>query len=90
MLVKLLISNEAEEITEPFETTLTAESGNNWTFSLNNEMGNEHSKFVWSYDDTTDLGKYVLKTLKLGTYPGAYTIKPTTLSSSSSSNKYYY
>lgn len=86
----IVVKPEAEEITEPFETTLTAESGNNWTFSLNNEMGNEHSKFVWSYDDTTDLGKYVLKTLKLGTYPGAYTIKPTSLSSSSSSNKYYY
>ena len=82
----IVVKPEAEEITEPFETTLTAESGNNWTFSLNNEMGNEHSKFVWSYDDTTDLGKYVLKTLKLGTYPGAYTIKPTSLSSSSSSN----
>lgn len=87
----IVVKPEAEEITEPFETTLTVESGNNWTFSLNNEMGNGHSQFVWSYDDSTDLGKYILSTLKLGTYPGAYTIKPNELSSSSSSSsKYYY
>lgn len=72
-------SSESDAVVETKVITLPEMNQvNDWEIKgLTNELGNEHSTFVWKSNDSSTFGKYIVGTLKNTSFNNSYTTTPT-------------